>query len=67
MNAVDNYMKLRSEAAERLYNYRKKFNITQKRMAGMLGCHETYVSQIERRIRPPSPRILKAMQHIMED
>lgn len=69
MNAltIEQYLKLKEGMGEKLYAYRKKFNITQKRMGEMLACHPTYISQIERKIRPPSDDILRKILRIMEE
>lgn len=44
--------------------FRKKNKLTQEDISKSLGIHPTYLSAIERRVRTPSARLCRLIEHI---
>ena len=59
------YSRIPKDVGQRIKNFRERKNLTQARMAEMIGVSETYVGFIEQGVRNPSISTLDKIARVL--
>ena len=52
--------------ARRMRDARQYYGLTQRRLAAAVGCDQSYIAQVERNHRPPSPWLAQRLEELYE-